>query len=48
MVMSSATCVLMATPFFARTISATEIANELIIAATSHHALTRHQNQRTR
>ena len=23
-----------------------EIANELIIATTSHHALTRHQNQR--
>ena len=25
-----------------------EIKNELIIATTSHHALTRHQNQRTK
>ena len=48
MVTSSATCVPMWNPFFARMRMMSETRNELTIATTSHHAFTRHQNQRTR
>ena len=47
-VMSSAACVLNVTPFLASASSPTDTTNELTIATISDHALTRHQNQRTR
>src|SRR5690349_7019522 len=47
-VTTSATWVLNATPCDRSASNPTDTTNELIIATISHHALTRHQNQRTR
>src|SRR5512139_3111600 len=47
-VISRARCVVTGYPLRARVSSTTDTTNELTIATTSHHALTRHQNQRTR
>src|SRR6476659_7316893 len=48
MVVRSATCVLNTTPRVFSSRKPIETANELIIETISDHALTRHQNQRTR
>ena len=47
-VVTSARCDDNPNPCRARISSTTDTASELTIATTSHHALTRHQNQRAR
>ena len=47
-VSSNSRCVPMTVPLRRRIRNPTEIANELTMATISHHAVTRHQNQRTK
>ena len=47
-VSGSAACGLIVMPFFEAISRPIETTSELVIATTSHHAFTRHQNQRTR